>query len=166
MTGYQSSSVARAILSKAIADIRACLGIAETSESSSSAGGDGRDQSEAINAMRAKMAEAGLQSDSDQSGEDDDGSNSEIEEKKAPKNKGKKEANLHISQVRVHEIDLQVAKRKNKLVLIYTKKNVEDFLRLCLHYDQKEVVEHQEEKKKRRQQCQELYYVRCKSCWY
>ena len=155
LTGYQSSTVARAILSKAIEDIRACLRVA--AESLSSAGGDGGIHAEAMNAMRAKMLEAGLDSDSDQSGEDDGGSISEIEEKKAPKNKGKKGTTLDMLLVRVHEIDLEVAMVRKKLVLMYTKKNVEDFLRLCLHYDQKGALEHQEEKKRKRdQRSQEL----------
>lgn len=156
LSGYQSSTVARAILSKAIADIKACWQTADNSQSSSSAGGDGPDSAEMI-AMRAKMAEAGLLSDSDQSGEDDDGSNSEIEEKRAPKNKSKKDAKLQFSQVKVHEIDIEVAQKNNMLALTYTVENVNNFLKLCLHYDQEEVVKFQEDKKKKiRQQAQEL----------
>jgi len=167
LTGYQSSNIARAILSKAIADIRTSLKITEL-EGDEGAGRDASDGGAVVvaEAMRAKMLEAGMQSDSDQSGEDDDddddGSNYEIEEKQTPKKKGKKQALLHTSQVRVHEISLEVAKHQKKLVLIYTQKNVEDFLKLCSQYDQTEVLCHQEDRKqKRRQQCQELYYVRC-----
>ena len=164
LTGYQSSNTARAILSKAIADIRTSLKITEL-EGDEGAGRDASDGGAVVvaEAMRAKMLEAGM-SDSDQSVEDDDadGSNYEIEEKQTPKKKGKKQALLHTSEVRVHEISLEVAKHQKKLVLIYTQKNVEDFLKLCSQYDQTEVLGHQEDKKqKRRQQCQELYYVRC-----
>lgn len=164
LTGYQSSNIARAILSKAIADIRTSLKITEL-EGDEGAGRDASDGGAVVvaEAMRAKMLEAGM-SDSDQSVEDDDadGSNYEIEEKQTPKKKGKKQALLHTSEVRVHEISLEVAKHQKKLVLIYTQKNVEDFLKLCSQYDQTEVLGHQEDRKqKRRQQCQELYYVRC-----
>ena len=83
LTGHQSSKHARALLSKVISEVKACLRIASDS--------DGCDGGEVINDMRAHVAEAGLDSDDDQSGDDDDDSMSEVEEKKVEKKKGAQE---------------------------------------------------------------------------
>ena len=158
LTGYQSSKKARALVSKALSDIKGCLRIARDNE--------GCDDGEVANAMKAHLAEAGMESDDDQSGYDDDDSISEVEEKKVeekkgaknkPKKKTEQKTEMRFVVVEVHGISLIVCDVNNKVNLSYSQDNVESFYKLCQVYNPEDVMKHRDEKaKKRRQQLEEV----------